>query len=94
MLSVDFLTLCISSTSHCFIHQLVLFCQHGITIHGPVWYYPFEVGHFHYMMDEHISECSSFVTFHISVCSLSYTRAYPHSLGSSDISQASFTFLI
>ena len=36
------------------IHQLVLFCQHGVTIHGPVWHYLSEVGHFHHMMDEHI----------------------------------------
>ena len=38
-----------------FIRQSFLFSQHGITIHSPVWHYLFEVGHFHYMMDEHIS---------------------------------------
>ena len=46
-----------------FIRQSFLFSQHGITIHSPVWHYLFEVGHFHYMMDEHISEYSSFETF-------------------------------
>ena len=60
-----------------FIHQLVLFCQHGITIHGPVWHYLFEVRHFHYMMDEHISEYSSFEAFCISVCSSLHAGAYP-----------------
>ena len=54
------------------IHQLVLFCQHGVTIHGPVWHYLSEVGHFHCMMDEHISEYSSFETLYILVCLLSY----------------------
>ena len=43
-----------------------------VTIHGPVWLYLFEVGHFHCMMDEHISEYSSFETLYISVCLLSY----------------------
>ena len=38
-----------------FICQSFVFSQHGITIHSPVWHYLFEVGHFHYMMDEHIS---------------------------------------
>ena len=70
--------LCISSIGHhYFIHQLVLFCQHGVTMHGPIWHYLFEVGHFHYMMDEHISEYSSFEAFCISVCSSSHTGAYP-----------------
>ena len=62
------------------IHQLVLFCQHGVTIHGPIWHYPSEVGHFHYMMDEHISKYSSFEAFCISVCSSLHTGAYPFSL--------------
>ena len=53
------------------IHQLVLFCQHGVTIHGPVWHYLFEVGHFHYMMDEHISEYNSFET-HFYLFSIAY----------------------
>ena len=70
--------LCILSIGHhCFIHQLVLFCQHGVTTHGPIWLYLFEVGHFHYMMDEHISEYSSFEAFCISVCSSLHTGAYP-----------------
>ena len=51
--------------------------MHGITIHGPNWHYLFEVRHFHYMMDEHISKYNSFVAFHILVCSSSHTRAYP-----------------
>ena len=62
------------------IHQLVLFCQHGVTIHGPVWHYLSEVGHFHYMMGEQILEYSSFETLCISVYSLSHPRAYPPSL--------------
>ena len=62
------------------IHQLVLFCQHGVMIHGPVWHYLSEVGHFHYMTDEHISGYNSFETLCISVCSLSHTRPYPPSL--------------
>ena len=46
-------------------------------MHGPIWHYLFEVGHFHYMMDEHISEYSSFEAFCISVCSSLHTGAYP-----------------
>ena len=60
-----------------FIRQSFLFSQHGITIHSPVWHYLFEVGHFHYMMDEHISEYSSFEAFCFSVCSSLHTGAYP-----------------
>ena len=59
------------------IHQLVLFCQHGVMIHGPVWHYLSEVGHFHHMMDEHILEYSGLEAFCISVCSSSHTGAYP-----------------
>ena len=44
------------------------------------------------MMDEHISEYNSFEAFCISVCSSLHTRAYPPSLGSSDLSQASLSF--
>ena len=50
-------------------------------MHGPIWHYLFEVGHFHYMMDEHISEYSSFEAFCISVCSSLHTGAYPLSEG-------------
>ena len=60
-----------------FIYQLVLFCQHGIMIHGPIWHYPFEVGHFHYMMDENISEYSIFEAFYISICPPLHTGVYP-----------------
>ena len=76
------------------IHQLVLFCQHGVTIHGPVWLYLSEVRHFHCMMDEHISEYSGLEAFGISVCSSLHTGAYPPSLGLPDLPQVSFTFLI
>ena len=61
-------------------------------MHGPVWHYLFEVGHFHYMIDEHILEHSSFETLCIPVCSPSHTRAYPPSLGSSNLSKASLSF--
>ena len=69
------------------IHQLVLFCRHDVTIHGLIWHYLFEVGHFRYMMDEHISEYSSFEAFCISVCSSSHTGAYPlfESIGPSTV---------
>ena len=46
-------------------------------IHGLVWHYLYEVGHFHYMMDEHILEYSGLEAFFISVYSSSHTRAYP-----------------
>ena len=76
--------LCFSSIGHhCFIHQFVLFCQHGVTIHDLVWHHLFEVECFHYMMDEHISKYNSFETLCISVCSLSHTKAYPLSLSES-----------
>ena len=79
MLSVDLLALFILALVIIIvvIHQLVLFCRHDVTIHGLVWHYLFKVGHFHYMMDEHISEYSSFEAFCISVCSSSHTGAYP-----------------
>ena len=79
MLSVDLLALFILALVIIIvvIHQLVLFCQHGVMTHGPIWLYLFEVGHFHYMMDEHISEYSSFEAFCISVCSSLHTGAYP-----------------
>ena len=67
------------------IHQLVLFCHHGVTIHGPVWHYLSEVGHFHYMIDEHISKYSSLEAFCIYVCSLLHTRAYAPYPGSSNL---------
>ena len=69
-----------------------MFCQHGVTIHGLVWHYLSEIGHFHYMMDEHISEYNSFEAFCISVCSSLHTRAYPPSLRASGLPQAAFTF--
>ena len=50
--------------------------MHGITIHGPVWHYLFEVRHFHYMKDEHILEHSNLWAFCISVCSSSHAGAY------------------
>ena len=68
------------------IHKFVLFCQRCVTICGPIWHYLYEVGHFHYMMIEHISEYSSFVSFHSSVCSPLHTGAYPQSFRSSDLS--------
>ncbi|XP_034683290.1 BURP domain protein RD22-like [Vitis riparia] len=40
-------------------------------MHGPIWHYLFEVGHFRYLMDELISEYSSFETLYISVCEAS-----------------------
>ena len=54
-----------------------MFCQHGVTIHGPIWHYLSEVGLFHYMIDEHISEYSSLEAFCISVCSSLHIGAYP-----------------
>ena len=55
-------------------------------IRGPVWHHLSEVGHFHYMMDEHISEYSSFEAFCISVCSSLHTGAYPLSPRAPDLS--------
>ena len=73
MLSVDLLVFSHFEykSSFFFIRQLVLFCQHGVTMHGPIWHYLFEVGHFHYMMDEHISEYNSFET-HFYLFSIAY----------------------
>ena len=76
------------------IHQLVLFCQHDVVTHGPVWHYPSEVGHFHYLMDEHISEYSGLEAFCISVYSSLHIGAYPHSQRALDLPQVSFTFFI
>ena len=58
--------------------------------HGPVWHYLLEVGHFHYMMDEHISEYSSFEA-HLCLFSVTYW-GIPPSLGSFNLPQVSFTF--
>ena len=48
-------------------------------IHGPILHYLFKVGHFHYMMDEHISEYSSFEAFCIHVYSPLHARVDFHS---------------
>ena len=74
------------------IHQLVLLCQYGVTIHGPIWHYLYEVGHFHCMMDEHILEHSSFGAFCISVCSLSHAGAYLVLREHQPFNKLSFTF--
>ena len=55
-------------------------------MHGHIWHYLFEVRHFHYMTNEHISEYSSSETFCISVCSSLYVRAITHSLRAPDLS--------
>ena len=72
-----------------FIHQLVLFCQHGITIHGPVWHFLFEVRLFDCMIVEHIPKYSSLdgMSFH-SLFTITYWGITP-SLSSSDLSHAS-----
>ena len=75
-----------------FIHQLVLFCQHGIMIHGLIWHYLFEVRHFHYIMDERISKYNSFEAFVSLFVHCYMLGCTPFSESTRPFSRLSFTF--